>query len=124
MEGKRIPCRIWLEVILPVFLLFNFSLGDDLSKCFFNASKKYDVNIHLLKAVAKAESGMNSYAVNINLNGKSKSYILKDRRVAERFVRYLSENDFNFDVGISQINIKNIKRFGLSPEDLLDPCKN
>ncbi|ACO03675.1 MAG TPA: lytic transglycosylase [Persephonella sp.] len=124
MEIKRISGRVWLEVV-TVFLLFStISTADQFERCFLVSSKKYGVNIHLLKAIAEVESGMQPYAVNVNLKGKNRSFFIKNRKVASEFITYLEKKGYNFDVGISQINIKNIRRFGLSPVELLDPCKN
>ncbi|WP_457622366.1 transglycosylase SLT domain-containing protein [Persephonella sp.] len=124
MEIKRISGRVWLEITAVFLLFFTVSGAEQLEKCFKSASERHGVNIYLLKAIAKVESSMYPYAVNVNLKGKNRSFFIKNRKVASEFITYLEKKGYNFDVGISQINIKNIRRFGLSPVELLDPCKN
>ncbi len=124
MEIKRISSGVWLEVALIFFSIIGLSFAEEYEKCFMDASDKYGINIHLLKAIAKVESGMHPYAVNINLKGRNKSFYIKNKKVASAFISYLEKKGYDFDVGISQINIRNIRRFGLSPVELLDPCKN
>lgn len=81
MEIKRISGRVWLEVV-TVFLLFStISTADQFERCFLVSSKKYGVNIHLLKAIAEVESGMQPYAVNVNLKGKNRSFFIKTERL-------------------------------------------
>ena len=124
MEIKRISSRVWLEIILIFLFLFSSSFAYELERCFKKASRKYNINIYLLKAIAKVESNFNPYAININLEKENRSFYLQNKAIASKFVNYLEKHGYNFDIGICQINIKNIKRFGLSPIELLDPCKN
>lgn len=75
-------------------------------------------------AIIKTESNFNPLAININNKGQRLSYQAKDLNQATQWVNYLENHNYNFDVGLGQINIKNIKRYGYKARDLLDPCAN
>ena len=75
-------------------------------------------------AIIKTESNFNPLAININNKGQRLSYQAKNLNQATQWVNYLENHNYNFDVGLGQINIKNIKKYGLKARDLLDPCAN
>lgn len=37
---------------------------------------------------------------------------------------WLYKNGFKYDLGIAQVNSSNFARFGVTPDDMLDTCKN
>ena len=37
---------------------------------------------------------------------------------------WLNQNGYDFDIGLGQINVKNLKMLGLKVSDLFDPCTN
>lgn len=66
---------------------------------------RYQVNAHLLKAIAKVESSENPAAININRQFKN----------------------HNEDIGLMQINsrwLKELNTYGIQREHLLDACIN
>lgn len=71
--------------------------------CFYQASETYHVPAALLKAIAVVESNNNPLAVNMsNKNGTR-------------------------DIGLMQINsqwLKKLEKYGISEEDLYNPCQN
>jgi len=70
--------------------------------CFTDAAEYHHVNPLVLRAIALVESGGNAHAVNRNKNG-------------------------SYDLGEMQINSihqPELARYGISPPDLLDACKN
>lgn len=70
--------------------------------CFDDASVRYDVPVRLLKTIARVESRMNPAAINTNGDGSR-------------------------DIGLMQINtgwLPVLGRYGISREDLWDPCTN
>ena len=90
---------------LSTILLFVFTSNGHayqaIDKCFLDASKAYNVDMILLKAIAHTESNLNHNAVNDN--GKT------------------------YDIGVMQINsswLPILKRRGISESDLWDPCVN
>lgn len=72
--------------------------------------------------LVKTESGRNPLA--IGLNGARLLAQPKDETQAIAWIRYLDKNNYNFDVGLGQVNIKNIRKYKLQPEQLLNPCLN
>lgn len=94
-------------------------------ECFFKAASEYGIPYQILVAIAKVESGFRPFVININQNGKSVKVINPNSlQEAIVYLQYLHQNGFNYDVGVGQINVSNIKRLGLNPVDLLDPCNN
>jgi len=74
------------------------------SACWEQAAQKHAVSADLLIAVARAESSLNSQAVN-------RSHVARTNTV---------------DIGIMQINSneKMLRNLGVTPQQLLDPCTN
>lgn len=88
-------------LMLSVVLLAESAHGGEL--CFEEAGLRYNLSPVLLKAIATQESRLNPLALNKNnANG-------------------------SFDMGIMQINsswFDELAEFGISPEDLWQPCLN
>ncbi len=82
-----------------------------------------NIDIKLMESIIYVESKGNQYAINVNkgdhLTRQPYNYI-----EAIGWVNYLEKNNYNFDVGIAQINIKNIHKYGLRGIDALNPCVN
>lgn len=72
--------------------------------------------------LVKTESRGNRLA--LGLNGARLRYQPKTESQAVAWVKYLDKNGYNFDVGLGQINIKNIRKYKLKPEQLFDSCTN
>jgi soluble lytic murein transglycosylase-like protein len=120
----KISLIIWIFSLITT-LKPTYAMDQNLIRCFYEASASYNVPYSLLIAIAKVESGFRPWVININQNGKSVKVINpKSLTEAMVYVRYLHDNGYNYDVGIGQINVWNIKRLRLQPEQLLDPCNN
>lgn len=76
-----------------------------------------------MMAIIKTESRGNPLAVGINKGYRLQSQP-KTTEQAAQWVTYLEKNNYNFDVGLAQINIKNIHKYGYKASDALDPCTN
>lgn len=74
-------------------------------------------------AIIKTESNGNYLAINLN-KGKKLLFQPKNYYQARLWVQYLEQHGYDFDVGLAQINIKNIHKYGLMAHEALDPCKN
>ncbi|OPL12126.1 MAG: hypothetical protein AVO38_03600 [delta proteobacterium ML8_D] len=85
---------IWL-ILLFVFLVSSRALAF----CFDQAGEMYQINPVVIKAIAKAESGLDPSAVNHNKNG-------------------------SYDTGLMQINSRWKKQLGDRWPYLSDPCYN
>lgn len=72
--------------------------------------------------LVKTESKGNRLA--IGLNGARLRFQPRNESEAVAWVKYLEQHKYNFDVGLGQINIKNIQKRKLKPEQLFDPCLN
>jgi type IV secretion system protein VirB1 len=73
-------------------------------------------------AVVATESSFNTYAIGV-VGGR----LLRQPRNAEEALATAVElrvQGRNFSVGLAQINIRNVERFGLSLSDGFDACKN
>jgi hypothetical protein len=85
---------------------------------FLEASRKYNVPLLLLAAIAEQESGNNPWALNIAGQGH-KPVSKKDA------LRTLRDNyKLSYDVGLMQVNSYWIRRFSLRVEDVFDPPVN
>lgn len=76
-----------------------------------------------MMAIIKTESRGNHLALGINKGYRLQSQP-KNADQAAQWATYLEKNNYNFDVGLAQINIKNIHKYGYKASDALDPCTN
>ncbi|HHJ63334.1 MAG TPA: lytic transglycosylase domain-containing protein [Aquifex aeolicus] len=77
------------------------------------AGLEYGVSYELLYSIAKTESGLHPYAVNIG--GRSCYPETKEQALS------LIRGKENYDIGLMQINSYWIRKFSLKPEWLFDP---
>ena len=77
-----------------------------------------------LAAIVQHESNLNPYAIGIN----SKRFSLRrqpaNQLEAVALSGFLREHKVDFDSGLGQINVRNLRRLNLSEAALFDPCKN
>jgi type IV secretion system protein VirB1 len=76
-----------------------------------------------MMAIIKTESNGNPLAIGLN-RGYKLLYQPRDYNQAREWVNYLEAHGYNFDIGIAQVNIKNIHKFGYKATDALNPCIN
>lgn len=76
-----------------------------------------------LLAVARAESGLDPFAIGVNGPSISRG---RARSAAEAvtIARGLLQAGQDIDLGLAQINVRNLARLGLSLETAFDPCRN
>lgn len=72
--------------------------------------------------LVRTESKGNPLA--LGLNGARLKFQPQSESQAIAWVRYLDQHDYNFDIGLGQVNIKNIRKYKLKAEQLLNPCLN
>ncbi len=82
-----------------------------------------DVHISTLSAVVRHESAFNPLAIGVNAKPHV-SIRPKSKEEAVRAVRDLMAKGVDFDVGYGQINVRNWKWLGVTPESIFDPCVN
>ncbi|WP_332060097.1 lytic transglycosylase domain-containing protein [Bartonella sp. CB74] len=76
-----------------------------------------------LSVVIENESQGHIYAIGINGNHKL-SHQPSTFEEAVIIAKQLKQDGHNFDVGLGQINVRNLEWFNMSLSDLFDPCKN
>jgi type IV secretion system protein VirB1 len=81
------------------------------------------IAVNTMQAIIKTESRGNPLAISLN-RGKKLLYQPRNLEQAVRWVNYLEQHHYNFDVGLAQVNIRNIHKYGYHASELLDPCKN
>lgn len=81
------------------------------------------VHISTLAAVVRHESGFDPLAIGIN-SKPHRSLRPASRQEAIDAARKLIKDGVNFDVGYGQINVRNWKWLGVTPETIFDPCVN
>jgi soluble lytic murein transglycosylase-like protein len=84
------------------------------------AAKQWKVPPRLALAIARVESGLNPWAVNVAGRG----FMPKTREEAARLIDEAWIRGDSFDTGLMQINSYWMKRYGLDPQLLLEPRKN
>lgn len=76
-----------------------------------------------LAAIIQVESGGNPYALGIN-GWRGKKPYPKTAGQAAAFATYFIGAGYSVDLGLMQINSRNLKGLGLSISQVLDPCTN
>ena len=74
-------------------------------------------------AVAKAESGFDPWVVAVN-GASPKAYHPASPAAAEALAKTLLAKGENLDLGLGQINSRNLEGLGLSVAGAFDPCRN
>ncbi|PZQ65151.1 MAG: conjugal transfer protein [Phenylobacterium zucineum] len=82
-----------------------------------------DVAPQTLLAVAKVESGLNPLAIGVN-GGSGAGRRPTSPEAAIRLAQALVRSGRNIDVGLAQINVRNLGWLGLSVAEAFDPCAN
>jgi type IV secretion system protein VirB1 len=92
-----------------------------LDKIIMKCSNK--VAASTMKAIIKTESRGNPFAIGIN--GRFYlSYQPRNYKQAYLWLEYLEKHNYNIDIGIAQININNVHKYGYKAVDMLNPCTN
>lgn len=76
-----------------------------------------------LLAVAQVESGLDPLAIGVNGPPRSRPRA-RSREDAVRQAEDLIAAGRNIDLGLAQINVRNLARLGLTVADAFDPCRN
>ena len=76
-----------------------------------------------MSAIVKVESKGNPLALGLN-HGYKLAFQPTSEKQARKWIRALEQNHYNFDIGLAQVNITNVAKYGYSSIDLLDPCTN
>lgn len=74
-------------------------------------------------AIAQRESARNPFEIGTG-RGATLSSRPRTKAHALHVANILEQAGINFDVGLMQINIVNLKKFGITVEQALDPCTN
>jgi type IV secretion system protein VirB1 len=75
-----------------------------------------------LLAVAKVESGLEPLA--IGSPAALRGPVARTRHEANLVARSLIAAGHDVDLGLAQINVRNLPRLGMTIEDAFDPCRN
>lgn len=76
-----------------------------------------------MAAIVQVESGLKPYAINVNDRARLKHQPTTAAQ-ATAIAKALLTDGASIDLGLSQINSKNLDWLGLSVEDAFDPCTN
>jgi type IV secretion system protein VirB1 len=82
-----------------------------------------NIALSTMLAIVKTESQGHRLAIGLN-HGKHLRYGAKNLPQAIAWVDYLEAHNYDFDIGLAQVNIKNVHKYGYRAHDMLDPCKN
>src|ERR1700694_3211107 len=76
-----------------------------------------------MMAIVRVESGGNPLALNVN--GTRKLARQPHSSVAAiAWSDWLIRNGYSVDLGLAQVNSGNLRRLGVTPEQMFDPCQN
>jgi type IV secretion system protein VirB1 len=83
-----------------------------------------NVAIETMSAIVQQESNFNPFSIGVNGD-----YILErqpktKKEALESITWLMNEKQTNLDIGIAQINTKNLTKYSVSIEEAFDPCTN
>lgn len=81
-----------------------------------------DVGRPTIAAIVKVESGGNPWAINVNTS--TQRWQAATYAQAVRTVKNLISAGHSVDIGLAQINSRNLKRIGMTVEEVFEPCRN
>ena len=114
--------RNFIVFLLLVFTVLtpNMAGAKTMLDDFIFAGKHYDIAPQLLVAIAKTETSLNPWAVNV----QGKGYFPKSKQEALKIARKAYNERKSFDVGIMQINVWWLRKYGISLETAIEPQNN
>ncbi|MGB8267563.1 MAG: lytic transglycosylase domain-containing protein [Candidatus Velthaea sp.] len=75
-----------------------------------------------MRAIVAVESGGHPTSVHDNDSGAS--YVPRDREEATRLAEALIARGHSVDLGLGQVNSRNLAAYGVTPGEVLEPCRN
>lgn len=75
-----------------------------------------------VQAVIAVESAGNPLAIGVN--GPLRLRPARDAADAARLARFAMAKGYSVDMGLMQVNSRNLAKVGLTPETVFDPCNN
>lgn len=90
------------------------------AELFAQACEKYNVSPGLARAIAKTESNLHPWAVNV----AGRAHYPASAAEALRIIADAKEKGLSHDVGLMQVNSRWLKILGISPETALHPANN
>lgn len=111
--------------IIGFLLLFFWVFTPNMAKAvtaedFLFAGKHYEVHPELLIAIARTETSLNPWAVNV----QGKGYFPKSKEEALQIAQKAYDERRSFDIGIMQINVWWLRKYGISLETAIEPKNN
>lgn len=83
-----------------------------------------EVGFSTMAAIVKVESGGNPWAIGDNTTKSSVSPMPRNYYEAVSVANKLIAQRHSIDIGLAQLNSKNLRRLGLTVEQAFDPCTN
>lgn len=81
-----------------------------------------DIGRPTIAAIVKVESGGNPWAINVNTSARR--WRANSYREAVQIVKALIAAGHSVDIGLAQINSRNLRRIGMTVEEVFEPCRN
>lgn len=120
--------KLLITVIFIHQILFAASIDLNYLNPYLEQCSNQNAHPNTMKAIIKTESGGNPFALNLNGKRNGKRIKLakqpKNMEQAKAWATYLEQNNYNFDVGVAQVNIRNIHKYGYTAAEALDLCVN
>lgn len=82
----------------------------------------------VMQRIMTVETQHNPFSIGYRIIKNSQDYRLpskpKNLGEAKYIANWLYKNGYKYDAGIAQVNSSNFARFGVTPNDMLDICRN
>jgi soluble lytic murein transglycosylase-like protein len=117
---RLIVAAVTFLIVVPVPASQARNLEPSYEGFISETCERWSVPVKLVKAIARQESGWNAWAVNVAGRG----YMPTSKGEALGVAMPAWRSKQSFDVGLMQINSYWLRRFGLSPDYIIEPRRN
>lgn len=115
------------QELTPVYFQLNMAVTIDNLDAMIAACAP-SVAPSTMARIIRVESTNRIYAIGYKIRKNGTTYTLtkqpKTNEEAVSWARYLYQNGYQFDAGIAQVRSTNFTRFGLTPDNVFEPCRN
>jgi soluble lytic murein transglycosylase-like protein len=87
---------------------------------FQQAAQSFDVPADLIRAIARVESGLSPWTINV----EGKGYVFDSKEKAMEKAQEADKSGKSYDSGVMQVNNFWLKKYGIPLEAALDPAAN
>lgn len=114
-----------IKILCALLSSTALSFSNSIHACIDKVAREINVSPTFFTALLKTESGLHPYAIGVSYKGRPiRALYPETKEEAIYLANYLYQKGYYMDIGIGQISIQNLERWGVPIEYAFDPCFN